>query len=498
MRFMLLFITLVIPLLEGALTGTAYAETLVRVDLREGEPVKVAIAFSREVRDPVFPTWVYGYYETFEAINRPRVLAQTGRGIEYEMDFREAVPSVVSGGREPHRYYLYGRSLFPTMQDPELYPVVVTIQVDEGLPILSNFPGADKGVFTFGSRRELLDSVFWIGSFRRHEVDLCGRKLGLIFTEAPGDLSAFAHKVCTVLQFQVQLFDGDFHRDYLFFFHTVQRKEDAYQAQEYADSSVIQVPAGEMNQPTVMLYEMIAHEFFHRWNIGRMAPEGYWREGPSQEMPSTREMWFFEGVTKYYELLSVYRAGLIGEEELYDSLSQMVRKASTEGRSSSVLEAGAKAYADGRSYYRATTEGACLAFLADVRIHSATGGRKSFDDVVRTLYRKHGKTGIPYTHEAILKTVAEVSGLEMSDWFDGKAAVMTMAFINETVSSIGLELRFPMESFSYGLTSPSGGISEEPSARLLNKPAVSDKERSNRERFLFHKLYSLNVDPPVS
>ena len=55
---------------------------------------------------------------------------------------------------------------------------------------------------------------------------------------------------------------------------------------------------------------LIAHEYFHAWNVKRLKPRefavlDYGREN------YTRLLWFFEGFTSYYDDLFVLRSGRI-------------------------------------------------------------------------------------------------------------------------------------------------------------------------------------------
>lgn len=60
----------------------------------------------------------------------------------------------------------------------------------------------------------------------------------------------------------------------------------------------------------VTLVGLIAHEYFHSWNVKRLKPRELDRIDYARENP-TRLLWFFEGFTSYYDDLLLLRSGLI-------------------------------------------------------------------------------------------------------------------------------------------------------------------------------------------
>jgi predicted metalloprotease with PDZ domain len=64
------------------------------------------------------------------------------------------------------------------------------------------------------------------------------------------------------------------------------------------------------------------------------------------------------------------------------------------------------------SYY---IKGPIVAFLLDARIQSATGGRKSLDDVLRLVYKRYsGLQG--FTTAGFRKSAEDVAGAGLGDW----------------------------------------------------------------------------------
>lgn len=169
---------------------------------------------------------------------------------------------------------------------------------------------------------------------------------------------------------------------------------------------------------------LASHEFFHVWNGKRLRPEAL---GPFdfEKENYTRELWFAEGVTSYYDDLILARTGLMNSAEYLASLSRHIEKLqTTPGRAIrsvelSSFDAWIREYRQDEnsvnssiSYY---TKGAVVAFLLDMEIRRATGDICNFDDVLRLAYSRYaGERG--YTGEEIRAVINEVSGTSLDTW----------------------------------------------------------------------------------
>jgi predicted metalloprotease with PDZ domain len=119
------------------------------------------------------------------------------------------------------------------------------------------------------------------------------------------------------------------------------------------------------------------------------------------------------------------RAGLIDQKEYLKRLSKSIESLQknpgrgVQSLSDSSFDAWVKYYrpdensANTRvSYY---VKGGVVAFLLDARIRELTSNQKSLDDVMRLLYERHAG-GEGFTDADFGRTVAEVSGTDMTDW----------------------------------------------------------------------------------
>jgi predicted metalloprotease with PDZ domain len=201
---------------------------------------------------------------------------------------------------------------------------------------------------------------------------------------------------------------------------------------EHRNGTAITVPASLARTRQAYLEDVIAHEFFHAWNVKRIRPQSL---EPIDYIHGndTRDLWFCEGVTSTYAELVLLRAGLISREAFYGSLAGSVE--ALQGRDArrfqsvetSGREAWLEKYSDyqrpGRSisYYN---KGELLGFLLDLGIRNASHNQASLDDVMRSLNQNFARPGRLYTLadvRAIISKLAPAFGVDrfLADYVQG-------------------------------------------------------------------------------
>jgi len=169
---------------------------------------------------------------------------------------------------------------------------------------------------------------------------------------------------------------------------------------------------------------VIAHEFFHLWNVKRIRP---FVLGPFNyvDPPHTNNLWESEGVTDYYADLLSHRGGLITNDDYLKHLGETITtlqnnparlKVSADESSWHVWDANNSQGYGGLSYY---TKGEMVGLCLDLKIRQVTGGQRSLDDVMRALWGqvRHGE-GPGYGEDDIEKTVNRISGQDLSGFYD--------------------------------------------------------------------------------
>ncbi len=170
---------------------------------------------------------------------------------------------------------------------------------------------------------------------------------------------------------------------------------------------------------------LAAHEFFHTWNGKRLRPVELGPFDYEHEV-YTRSLWMVEGVTSYYELLMLRRAGLITHKQYLDKLSDSIDDLqTTPGRK--VQPLALSSYDAWIKYYRGDensinssisyyTKGALIAWLLDAEIRRNSRGRKNLDDAMRLAYSRYaGDKG--YTPSELRAVFEEVAGEPLTDFW---------------------------------------------------------------------------------
>ena len=208
--------------------------------------------------------------------------------------------------------------------------------------------------------------------------------------------------------------------------------------------------------------DLVAHEYFHAWNIKRLRPAELGPFDYENENP-TRSLWVAEGITDYYAPLTLRRAALSSTQEFLGtdtppspgSLSATIATLqSTPGRlvqsaEQSSYDAWIKFYRPDEnsvntsvSYY---TKGAVVGWLLDARIRHATGGAKSLDDLMRLAFEKFsGEQG--FTPEEFKATAATIAGKPLGDFFRHTVESTEELDYTEALDWFGLRLKQETEA----------------------------------------------------
>ena len=188
---------------------------------------------------------------------------------------------------------------------------------------------------------------------------------------------------------------------------------------EHDHSTVIMTGRKQMRnrEEYIKWLGVVAHEFFHVWNVRHMRPAELANYDYQNEQ-YTSQLWLAEGLSSYYDNLLLSRAKLIKPEEYMELLAREIhRLETTPGRKlRPVTEASIDAWIRHYklnansvnttiSYY---TKGAVIGFVLDAYLRQNSKGRRDLDEVMRKMYESHA--GTPYTADDFNKVLAQVGG----------------------------------------------------------------------------------------
>ncbi len=199
---------------------------------------------------------------------------------------------------------------------------------------------------------------------------------------------------------------------------------------EHRNSTSLTEPVS-LAEAMLGLWGTVAHEYFHSWNMERIRSAEL-EPFDLESADMSRELWFGEGFTSYYQDLVLARAGLIDVAGYARRLGGVVdRVVNAPGRhhfdpiemsmQAPFVDAAVSIDPTNRvntylSYY---TWGEALGAGLDLTLRERFPG-VTLDDFMRAMWAEHGSPEIPYTVEDLQATLAEVTGdaAFAADFFD--------------------------------------------------------------------------------
>ncbi|MBW4480503.1 MAG: M61 family metallopeptidase [Tolypothrix brevis GSE-NOS-MK-07-07A] len=347
--------------------------------------------------------------------------------------------------------YFNGAALFFRIPSWEKQPIRVSIippspewQVTTALP-------ADEQANTFlaDDFDTLVDNPFEIGCHQLYHFEVLGKPHELAIW-GQGNLQAerMIFDITKIIQVEAQMFGGLPYEKYLFILHLFSQ---AYGGLEHKNCcSLIYHRFGFRAQDKYDRFiQLVAHEFFHLWNVKRIRPKALEVFDYDQEN-YTPSLWFSEGTTSYYDLLIPLRAGIYDAQTFLTSLSKEIsRYEKTPGRkvqslSESSFDAWIKLYRQdansGNSQISYYLKGEMVSLLLDLLIRSKYGNQRSFDDVMVKMWQQFGSYEIGFTPEHLQSVIESVAEMDLTDFFKRYIDDTEDLPFNEYLQPFGLEL----------------------------------------------------------
>ena len=312
----------------------------------------------------------------------------------------------------------------------------------ENWRVATTLPVIDTDANGFGSYRaenyrDLIEYPVEMGDFLQLEFRACGipHRVALTgkFERNKLDKERLIKDLTDICETELKLFGTPYPFDeYLF---QVMVTDNGYGGLEHTNSTALlcsrnDLPYFSTTHPSDsyrQFLELCSHEYFHSWNVKRIKPEVY-RTADLSKPVYTNQLWWFEGITSYYDGLFLNRGGLVDSDEYLSRLAkEMTRVYRMPGRlKQSVAESSyltwTKFYQQDEnapnaivSYY---TKGSLIALGLDLTIRAKTGNAKSLDDVLMALWQNYGLKNKGLLDGEIESLCTEISGVDLTDFFD--------------------------------------------------------------------------------
>jgi predicted metalloprotease with PDZ domain len=195
---------------------------------------------------------------------------------------------------------------------------------------------------------------------------------------------------------------------------------------------------------------LMAHEFFHTWNVKRFRPEAIDRYD-YQNINYTELLWVAEGLTSYYDQLLPVRAGLVPVDDYRDQLAELISSVvdapgynqDTLARAS--LEAWTKGFHRGAdraadkpnrtvSFY---SQGGLLGLVLDLEIRRISDGNRSLDTVMTRMYDDFPLGDGGFTYADFRERLAQAGGDALAQQLDGWVYDTQPLPVEDALQSIG-------------------------------------------------------------
>ncbi|MBR8827430.1 MAG: M61 family metallopeptidase [Gomphosphaeria aponina SAG 52.96 = DSM 107014] len=353
--------------------------------------------------------------------------------------------------------YINGAALFFFIPGLETQPLVVEIvppkldwRVTTTLP---SFPGK-LNTFVAKDFDTLVDSPFEIGTHRVYDFTVLGKPHQLaIWGVGNANPEKIIEDTKKIIQVEGDLYGGLPYSRYLFLLHL---SAGGFGGLEHRDSCSLNYNrfGFRAQEKYHRFIQLVAHEFFHVWNVKRLRPKELAKFDYEKEN-YTRCLWFCEGTTSYYDGLIPLRAGIFECQTFLQNLSRdITRLLMTPGRkvqplSESSFDTWIKLYrrdanSDNSqiSYY---LKGELVSLLLDLLIRSRHNNQRSLDDVMRKMWQDFGKEEIGFTTEQLQEVMESVAKTDLSDFFQRYIDGTDELPFGEYLEPFGLQLKGVME-----------------------------------------------------
>lgn len=477
--------------------------------------VSIAITFNADEREYVdfkVPVWTPGSYKVrefssaFENVsaenleiqrlnkNTWRILTKGKSQVRLSYDVYCFTVSVRQSYADEYYAFLHGVSVFGYLEGYEDEKIELNIQPEENWQNVEvSLPKSNASAYSYICKNYdlLADSPIALGNFDTigYESGRVPHKIVMI-GEGNYDLNQIKKDFKKISDTQVEMMGDHPSSQYVHFIYNVSQGGGGL---EHANSQTSMMP--RWNYKNANKYRsflgLIAHEYFHLWNIKRIRPKELGPFDYDKEVYSDM-LWIAEGITSYYDDITLLRMGAYSKEEYLRIISSQInRLENSPGKkvmslAHSSLLAWVKAYLPNEessnktiSYYN---KGMLAAVLLDLEIRKSSD--HSLDDVMRMLYNDmYIKEGRGFTIEEFVKICSQLADKDMTEFFDD--VVYSLKPLNyEIFNDFGLDLLKKKENINQpwsGVTSKLKGEQVIVTNIVSNSPGVESGLSVNDE-----------------
>jgi predicted metalloprotease with PDZ domain len=294
-------------------------------------------------------------------------------------------------------------------------------------------PTPDPYRFTAPDLAYFLDSPTEVSDFWLREWEVDGQTIRVALHHAGTEAEAerYAEAAAAIVEASRDIYGGLPSFDFgSYTFLSCYLPWAAGDGMEHRNSTIL-TSTGSLATNMTGLLGTVAHEFFHAWNVERIRPASL-EPFDFTRANMSRELWFAEGFTSYFDDLILWRGGLVSEESFgqrMGAIADAVTNAPGRAYFSPVEMSMQAPFVDAAtsvdpsnrqntflSYY---TWGSGVGLALDLELRTRFGDRTA-DHLMREMWAAHGVDETPYEVADIEAALARVSGDPgfAADFFD--------------------------------------------------------------------------------
>jgi predicted metalloprotease with PDZ domain len=422
--------------------------------------------------DLVMPVWTPGSYKVrdfarnvqdftagrrrWKKVDKSRWRVQAGGDVAVEYDVWAFELSVQTSHLDGEHGFVNGAGVFLFVDGHKDAPVTLEVRAPRGWKVATGLERRGRR-FVAPGYDVLVDCPLEIGTFRERSFRVRGVPHRLAIHGAGNyDEDRLVRDVRTIVRTEIAIMRHVPYRHYTFLLHNTSERGGGL---EHLNSTALQYPAHQYRprEKYDNFLELVAHEFWHLWNVKRIRPDVLGPFDYEREVYTTL-LWVMEGVTSYYDTLVPCRARLFSPEKYFKRMAERIQKYEEKpGRrrqslSESSFDTWIKLYQPNEnapncqmSYYE---KGELVGMCLDLEIRRRSRNRASLDDVLRALYDEFGREGRGFPEPEFKKTCERFAGnLDrfFADYVDGVEDIPWNRFLGAAGVRLEREPRKPEE-----------------------------------------------------
>jgi predicted metalloprotease with PDZ domain len=270
-------------------------------------------------------------------------------------------------------------------------------RISTGLTQKSEVKQGNNQTFTFENYDQLVDCPIEIGNQYEFDFEAAGVKHTVaMYGEGNFDPERLKEDMAKIVEEETKVVGVNPNTRYVFIVHNVVGGDGGL---EHCNSTVLSVDRWTYEGSNYINFlNLVAHEYFHLWNVKRIRPIELGPFNYDQEV-YTNYLWVMEGFTSYYDELILRRCGFYSQEEMLKKIQIAVNyvESSVGARVQPVahasFDAWIKAYRPNENSSNTTmtyySRGMIIASVLDAMIIKQSNGKECLDHLMKDLYETY-------------------------------------------------------------------------------------------------------------